>query len=128
MRATFSFGIVRPTTANRIKPVCSANVTSAQEQIEQHEADLLSYATKAVEAIPGVSLIGTVDDDKPGPEMRDKVGVYEKAGYPNYPAPDADGYPARVRLLVRAHPIHRINSAWSASISPSSSAWSIPLR
>src|SRR6267143_2428132 len=49
----------------------------------------------------GVSLIGTVDDDKPGPEMRDKVGVYEKAGYPNYPAPDADGYPAKVDVSRR---------------------------
>jgi alkaline phosphatase len=26
----------------------------------------------------GVSLIGTVDDDNPAPEMRDKVGVYER--------------------------------------------------
>jgi alkaline phosphatase len=49
----------------------------------------------------GVSLIGTIDDDKPGPEMRDKVGVYEKAGYPNYPAPDADGYPAKVDVSRR---------------------------
>jgi alkaline phosphatase len=49
----------------------------------------------------GVSLIGTVDDDKPGPEMRDKVGVYEQAGYPNYPAPDADGYPAKVDVSRR---------------------------
>jgi cysteine desulfurase / selenocysteine lyase len=36
------------------------------EQIEQHEADLLSYATKAVEAIPGVRLVGTA---------REKAGV-----------------------------------------------------
>ncbi len=49
----------------------------------------------------GVSLIGTVDDDKPGPEMRDKVGVYEQAGYPNYPTPDADGYPAKVDVSRR---------------------------
>ena len=49
----------------------------------------------------GVSIIGTVDDDKPGPEMRDKVGVYDQAGYPNYPAPDADGYPAKVDVSRR---------------------------
>jgi alkaline phosphatase len=49
----------------------------------------------------GVSLIGTVDDSKPGPEMRDKVGGYEQAGYPNYPAPDADGYPAKVDVSKR---------------------------
>jgi cysteine desulfurase/selenocysteine lyase len=29
------------------------------EEIEQHEADLLSYATQAVESIPGVRVIGT---------------------------------------------------------------------
>jgi cysteine desulfurase/selenocysteine lyase len=36
------------------------------EQIERHEADLLSYATKSVEAIPGVRLVGTA---------REKAGV-----------------------------------------------------
>lgn len=36
------------------------------EQIEQHEADLLTYASKTVEAIPGVRLIGTA---------REKAGV-----------------------------------------------------
>jgi alkaline phosphatase len=49
----------------------------------------------------GVSLVGTVDDDNPAPEMRDKVGVYDKAGYPNYPAADADGYPAKVDVSRR---------------------------
>jgi alkaline phosphatase len=49
----------------------------------------------------GVSLVGTIDDDKPGEEMREKVGIYEAAGYPNYPAPDADGYPARVDVSRR---------------------------
>ena len=32
----------------------------------------------------GLSLIGTVDDNKPGDDMREKVGVYAAAGYPNY--------------------------------------------
>jgi cysteine desulfurase / selenocysteine lyase len=32
------------------------------EQIEQHEADLLDYATKSVEAIPGVKLVGTAKE------------------------------------------------------------------
>jgi len=49
----------------------------------------------------GVSLIGTIDDDKPGEDMRDKVGIYEAAGYPNYPAPDADGYPGNVDVSKR---------------------------
>ncbi len=49
----------------------------------------------------GVSIIGTIDDDKPGEDMRDKVGIYEAAGYPNYPAPDADGYPGKVDVSKR---------------------------
>jgi alkaline phosphatase len=49
----------------------------------------------------GVSLVGTVDDDAPGSAMRDKVGIYEGAGFPNYPAPDADGYPGRVDVSRR---------------------------
>jgi len=36
------------------------------DQIEQHEADLLDYATKSVKAIPGVQLVGTA---------REKAGV-----------------------------------------------------
>ncbi len=32
------------------------------EQIEQHEADLLAYATRSVEAIPGVRLVGTAKE------------------------------------------------------------------
>ena len=41
----------------------------------------------------GMAIVGTVDDAKPGEEMREKVGVYAEAGYPNYPAPNKDGYP-----------------------------------
>jgi alkaline phosphatase len=33
--------------------------------------------------------------------MRDKVGVYEKAGYPTYPAPNSDGYPDRLDVSRR---------------------------
>ncbi|WP_018605500.1 alkaline phosphatase [Uliginosibacterium gangwonense] len=57
-----------------------------------------------------VSVIGTVDDNLPGPDMRNKVGIYADAGFPNYPAPDADGYPnmvdvsRRIRLVSGAHP------------------------
>jgi cysteine desulfurase/selenocysteine lyase len=36
------------------------------DQVEQHEADLLSYATSAVESIPGVHIVGTA---------REKAGV-----------------------------------------------------
>lgn len=55
----------------------------------------------------GVSIIGTVDDDKPGEEMRQKVGTYAEAGFPNYADEDGDGYPDRVdvsrRLFVAAN-------------------------
>ncbi|MDR0666152.1 MAG: alkaline phosphatase [Campylobacteraceae bacterium] len=40
----------------------------------------------------GVSIIGTIDDSKSG-EMREKVGVYAGAGFPNYQDKDKDGYP-----------------------------------
>jgi alkaline phosphatase len=49
----------------------------------------------------GVSIVGTVDDAKPGPEMRDKIGVYSDAGFPNYPPPNASGYPERVDVSRR---------------------------
>ncbi|MDQ7988597.1 MAG: alkaline phosphatase [Candidatus Dactylopiibacterium sp.] len=49
----------------------------------------------------GVSLVGTVNDEAPGEEMRNKIGVYEDAGFPNYPAPNAEGYPERVDVSRR---------------------------
>ncbi len=49
----------------------------------------------------GVAIIGTVDDDKPGTEMREKVGTYDNAGFPNYEDKDRDGYPDRVDVSRR---------------------------
>ncbi len=49
----------------------------------------------------GVSIIGTIDDDKPGTEMREKVGVYDKAGFPNYKDENGDGYPDSVDVSRR---------------------------
>ncbi|SQI38626.1 Alkaline phosphatase precursor [Leminorella richardii] len=49
----------------------------------------------------GISIIGTVDDDKPGTDMREKVGVYETAGYPNYEDKNGDGYPDKVDVSRR---------------------------
>jgi alkaline phosphatase len=49
----------------------------------------------------GVSIIGTIDDDKPGTEMRDKVGTYADAGFPNYEDKDGDGYPDKVDVSKR---------------------------
>lgn len=49
----------------------------------------------------GVSIIGTIDDKKPGTEMREKVGVYDKAGFPNYEDKNGDGYPDSVDVSRR---------------------------
>lgn len=48
-----------------------------------------------------VSIIGTVDDSRPGTRLRDKIGIYNEAGFPNYPAPDAEGYPPSVDVSRR---------------------------
>ena len=44
----------------------------------------------------GVSLIGTIDTQKEGDDMREKVGVYDDAGFPDYVDADGDGYPDSV--------------------------------
>ncbi len=49
----------------------------------------------------GVSIIGTIDDNKPGTEMREKVGTYEKAGFTNYVDSNGDGYPDNVDVNPR---------------------------
>ena len=49
----------------------------------------------------GLSLVGTVDDDVKGLDMRDKIGVHEKAGYPNYPPANDEGYPTRLDVSKR---------------------------
>ncbi|WP_044470763.1 alkaline phosphatase [Mannheimia massilioguelmaensis] len=49
----------------------------------------------------GISIIGTVDDEKEGHDMREKVGVYEKAGYPNYEDKNKDGYPDDINVSKR---------------------------
>jgi alkaline phosphatase len=47
------------------------------------------------------ALIGTYDDERPGQQLRDKLGVYQLSTVPNYPAPNADGYPDRVDVPRR---------------------------
>lgn len=50
------------------------------------------------------ALVGTINDDMstvPNTPLRERVGVYDKAGFPNYPAPDADGYPSRIDVSRR---------------------------
>ena len=47
-----------------------------------------------------VSIIGTYDDSK-GEQLRDRLQTYAAAGFPNYPAPDAEGYPGKVDVSRR---------------------------
>lgn len=46
------------------------------------------------------SISGVVHDDKPGP-LREKVGIYAEAGFPNYPKADIQGYPNRIDVSKR---------------------------
>jgi alkaline phosphatase len=47
-----------------------------------------------------VSIIGTYDDSK-GEQLRDRLQTYASAGFPDYPAPDAEGYPGKVDVTRR---------------------------
>jgi alkaline phosphatase len=48
-----------------------------------------------------VSIVGTYDDDRPGQNLRDKLGTYAESGFPNYPAANAQGYPEKVDVSRR---------------------------
>ena len=48
----------------------------------------------------GVAIVGTYDDTRPG-ETRSRLGVYNLSQFPNYPAPNADGYPDKVDVSRR---------------------------
>jgi alkaline phosphatase len=51
-----------------------------------------------------IGLVGTIEDDmsKEAPvAMRERVRVYGRAGFPNYGAADAEGYPSRVDVSRR---------------------------
>jgi alkaline phosphatase len=47
-----------------------------------------------------VSIIGTYDDSK-GEQLRDRLQTYAAAGFPNYPVPDAEGFPGKVDVTRR---------------------------
>ncbi len=49
----------------------------------------------------GAAIIGTYDDDRPGTQLREKLGIYSAAGFPTYGAADAEGYPAAVDVKRR---------------------------
>jgi len=46
------------------------------------------------------SISGVVNDAKPGP-LREKVGTYADAGYPNYPKANIEGYPNQIDVSKR---------------------------
>jgi alkaline phosphatase len=48
-----------------------------------------------------VSIIGTCDGDAPGADARGKLRLHGDSKFPNYPAPNADGYPATVDVSRR---------------------------
>jgi alkaline phosphatase len=51
-----------------------------------------------------IGLVGTIEDDmsKEAPAaMRERVRVYERAGFPDYGTPDAENYPSRVDVSRR---------------------------
>jgi alkaline phosphatase len=47
------------------------------------------------------AIVGTYDDDRPGQQLRDKLGVYQNSAVPNYPAPNVAGYPEKVDVSRR---------------------------
>jgi alkaline phosphatase len=47
------------------------------------------------------AIVGTYDDDRPGQQLREKLGVYQESTVPNYPAPNAAGYPDSVNVSRR---------------------------
>jgi alkaline phosphatase len=49
----------------------------------------------------GTAIVGTYDDERPGSQLRDKLGTYTAAKFPNYGPPNADGYPERVDVSRR---------------------------
>jgi len=48
-----------------------------------------------------VSIIGTYDDERQGERLRDKLGVYAEAKFPNYPKAGVDGYPQSIDVSRR---------------------------
>lgn len=74
-------------------------VRAAREWSKANGNDSLILVT--ADHTHGVSVVGTVNDEAAGPDMRNKIGTYEDAGFPNYPAPDAEGYPDKVDVSKR---------------------------
>ena len=86
------------------------NAVKAAKDWAERRADTLIVVV-ADHAHP-VAIIGTYDDARAGTTLRDKLGVYNSAGFPNYPAPGEGGYPAtvdvsrRLAFVFSAYPDH----------------------
>ena len=78
-------------------------VERAKAYCEKHPDTLLIVTGDHTHSI---SVAGTVDDNKPGKDMREKVGVYADAGYPNYEDKD------RTASRITSSPL----SAWPSSL------------
>ena len=82
-------------------------VEAAQKYCDEHPDTLLIVTGDHTHSI---SVAGTVDDNKEGRDMREKVGVYAAAGYPNYKDENGDGFPddfapsKRLAVFFGAHP------------------------
>lgn len=74
------------------------SVAIAQKFAETHPDTLIIVTGDHTH---GISIVGTLDDNKPGDDMREKVGVYQFAGFPNYQDTNNDGYPDDVNVSVR---------------------------
>ncbi len=74
------------------------SVAIAQEFAKKHPDTLIIVTGDHTHSI---SIVGTIDDNKPGSEMREKVGVYQDAGFPNYQRTNGSGYPDDVNVSKR---------------------------
>ena len=62
-----------------------------------------------------LSIIGSYDDARPGTTPREKLGIYADSKFPNYGAPNAQGYPPsvdvsrRLAMSIGSYPDHCFN-------------------
>lgn len=82
-------------------------VEAAQKYCDEHPDTLLIVTGDHTHSI---AVAGTIDDKKESRDLREKVGVYAKAGYPHYEDKDKDGFPdnfypdKRLAVFFGAHP------------------------